>query len=185
MRIISRLIVAGVLSTLAASAQALSITPNPVSEVRGPSSPGGSLTANLTELSIVGNTATFQLSVVTGSVTAIDLGMLLNNLSSPSTFDFVSTASFSGSTGTGGTASVTGGGSAGHFAFTSPVTAGQSSRQLVVTFVSAVPTGYFGSVNFDNGFVTTKTYQVPEPMALALLGLCLGGLAGLRRRASL
>jgi hypothetical protein len=183
MRIMSSLIVAGVLSAVAAPAQALSINPNPVSEVRGSSSPGGSLSANLTALSIVGNAATFQLSVVTGSVTTIDVGMLLNNLSSPSAFDFVTGASFAGSSGTGGTASFTT--SQAVFTFSSAIGAGGTSRQLVVTFASAVPTGYFGSVNFDNGFVTTKTYQVPEPLALAFLGLCLGGLGGLRRRAAL
>jgi len=185
MRIISRAVVAGLLSLVAGSAQALSITPNPVSEVRGSGASGGSLSANLTEVSIVGNVITFQLSVVTGSVTGIDVGMLLNSISSPSAFDFVTGASFAGSTGTGGTASVGGGGSQAQFDFTSAIPAGGSSKQLVVTYASAVPTGYFGSVNFDNGFVTTKTFQVPEPAALALLGLCLGGLAGLRRRASL
>jgi hypothetical protein len=185
MRAISRVVVAGVLSLVAASAQAGLINPNPVPEVRGSGSPGGSLSANLTALSIVGNIATFQLSVVTGSVTGIDVGMLLNSLSSPSAFDFVSAASFAGSTGTGGTASVAAGGTQAQFDFSSAITAGGSSKQLVVTFVSAVPTSYFGTVNFDNGFVTTESYQVPEPMALALLGLCLGGLAGLCRRASL
>jgi PEP-CTERM motif-containing protein len=185
MRAISRLFVAGVLSLVAASAQATLINPNPVSEVRGSGSPGGSLSADVTALSIVGNTATFQLSVVTGSVTAIDLGMLLNNISSPTAFDFVTGASFAGSTGTGGTTSIAGGGTQANFVFTSAVAAGGSSKQLVVTFASPVPTGYFGSVIFDNGFATTKTYQVPEPYVLALLGICLGGLAGLRRRASL
>ena len=184
MRTVSRVVVAGFLSLFAASAQAGLINPNPVSELRDANAPGGSLSANVMALSIVGNTATFQLSVVTGSITGIDVGMLLNNLTTPSAFDFVTGASFAGATGTGGTSSVAAGGTQAQFDFTSAIGAGGSSRQLVVTFASAVPTGYFGTANFDNGYVTTKSYQVvPEPMALALLALLLGG-ATLGRRGS-
>jgi hypothetical protein len=185
MRAVSLVLIAGVLSLAAPSAHAALINPNPVNETRTAGAPGGSLNANLTALSIVGNVATFQLSVVTGSVTGIDVGMLLNNLGSPTLFDFVVGAAFAGATGTGGTSSLAAGGTQAQFDFTSAIGAGGSSRQLVVTFASAVPTGYFGTVNFDNGFVTTKSYQVlPEPMALALLGLglLLAGVA-LRRSA--
>ncbi|HTO54399.1 MAG TPA: PEP-CTERM sorting domain-containing protein [Myxococcota bacterium] len=161
----------------------MSISPNPVSEVRTAGAPGGSLSANVSELSISGNVATFQLTVVTGSIVGIDIGMLLNNLGSPTVLDLVTGASFAGTSGTGGTASLGGGGTQAQFDFTSAIGAGQSSKQLVVTFASAVPTGFFGSVNFDNGFVTTKTYQVlPEPGVLSLFGLALAGLA--RRRAA-
>ena len=183
MRAVSLVLIAGVLSLVAPSAHAALINPNPVNETRAAGAPGGSLNANLTALSIVGNVATFQLSVVTGSVTGIDVGMLLNNLASPSAFDFVVGAAFAGATGTGGTSSLAAGGTQAQFDFTSAIGAGGSSRQLVVTFASAVPTGYFGTVNFDNGFVTTKSYQVlPEPMALALLGLGLLLAGGALRR---
>jgi len=181
MRAVCRVLCAGVLLLVAANASAALINPNPVNETRAAGSPGGSLSANVTALSIVGNIATFQLSVVTGSVTGIDIGMLLNNLSTPSVFDFVTGASFAGATGTGGTASLGGGGTQAQFDFATVITAGGTSRQMVVTFASAVPTGYFGTVNFDNGLITTKSYQVlPEPMALGLLALGLGVL-GLRR----
>jgi hypothetical protein len=183
MRALSRVLIAGFLSLVAVSANAASISPNPVNETRGAGSPGGSLNANLTALSITGNTATFQLSVVTGSVTGIDVGMLLNSISTPSVFNFVTGASFAGS-GTGGTASLSAGGTQAQFDFSSVIGAGGTSRQLVVTFTSPIQVGFFGTANFDNGFATTKSFQVvaPEPTALVLMGLALGGVAAARRR---
>ena len=83
MRAFSLVLIAGLLSLATVSAQAASITPNPVNETRGPADPGGSLDANLTALSVTGNTATFELSVVAGSITGIDIGMLLDNLTVP------------------------------------------------------------------------------------------------------
>ena len=186
MRAFSLVLIAGFLSLATVSAEAASINPNPVNETRAAGAPGGSLNANLSAISVTGNTAIFQLSVVTGSVTGIDIGMLLSTLTPPPapTLVLVTGASFAGATGTGGTASLGGGGTQAQFDFSSVIGAGGSSRQLVVTFASAIPTGYFGTVNFDNGYVTTKNYQVvaPEPAGLVLAALALGGLSALRRR---
>ena len=183
MRAVSLVAIAAGIWLFAAPAHALSITPNPVNETRSAGAPGGSLNANLSELSISGNTLTFQLSVVTGSITGIDVSMLLNNLAAPSAFNFVTGASFAGS-GVGGTAAVAAGGSAANFDFSSAIGAGQSSRQLVVTFASPILVTWAGTANFDNGFVTSKSYTVvaPEPASFALAGLGLAALATLRRR---
>src|SRR5262245_48938605 len=163
MRAVSVLAVAAAICLFAAPAHALSISPNPVNETRGAGASGGSLNANLTALSIVGNTATFQLSVVTGSITGIDISMLLNSIAAPSAFNFVTGASFAGS-GIGGTSSFTT--SQASFDFSSVIGAGQSSRQLVVTFTSPILATWQGTANFDNGFITTKQYTVvaPEPL---------------------
>lgn len=182
MRAVSLLVLAAGLWLFAAPAHALSIAPNPVNETRAAGAPGGSLNANLSALSISGNTATFQLSVVTGSITGIDVSMLLNSLTTPTAFNFVTGASFAGA-GVGGTAAIASGGSAANFDFSNVIGAGQSSRQLVVTFANPILTTWAGTANFDNGFVTSKSYTlvVPEPLSLALAGLGLAAIA-LRRR---
>jgi hypothetical protein len=124
MRVVSLVLIA-LLSLTAASVDAASISPNPVNETRDAGSPGGSLNANLVALSVTPGTATFQLSIVTGSVTGI------------------------------------------------------------VTFRSAIQVGFFGTVNFDNGFITTQSYQVvPEPRTLAFTGLALALWTAARRRLS-
>ena len=182
MRAVSLLALAAGLWLFASPAHALSINPNPLNETRAAGAPGGSLDANLSALSVVGNTATFQLSVVTGSITGIDISMLLNSLTTPTAFNFVTGASFAGA-GIGGTSAVASGGSAANFDFSSVIGAGQSSRQLVVTFASPIQTTWAGTANFDNGFVTSKSYSVvvPEPLSTALLGLGIAAIA-LRRR---
>jgi hypothetical protein len=179
MRAVSLLALAAGLWLFAAPAHALSITPNPVNETRAPGAPGGSLDANLSALSVVGNTATFQLSVVTGSITGIDVSMLLNSLTTPTAFNFVTGASFAGA-GIGGTSSFTT--SQASFDFSSVIGAGQSSRQLVVTFANPILATWAGTANFDNGFATSKSYTVvvPEPLGFALAALGLAAIA-LRR----
>ena len=183
MRAVSLVLIAGFLSLATATAQAASITPNPLNETRAAGAPGGSLNANLSPVSVTGNSATFQLTVVTGSITGIDIGMIMNSLSTPTILNLVTGASFAGA-GTGGTATIGGGGTQAQFDFSSVIPAGGSARQLVVTFASPIQVGFFGTANFDNGFVTTRSYQVvaPEPMAIVLMGLALGGLAAARRR---
>jgi len=185
MRAVSLVLIAGLSWVAAGSAEALSISPNPVSEVRGSGAPGGSLSANLSAVSLSGNTAIFQLSVVTGSITGIDIGMLMNSLTAPTAFNFVTGASFAG-TGIGGTSSLAAGGTQAQFDFSSVIGAGQVSQQLVVTFASPIQVTWGGTANFDNGYVTTRQYNVvaPEPVTLVLMGLALGGLAAARRRAS-
>jgi hypothetical protein len=186
MRAVSLVLIAGFLSLAAASAEAASINPNPVNETRAAGAPGGALNANVTALSVSGNIAIFQLSVVTGSVTGVDIGMLLSTLTPPPapTLVLVTGAAFEVGSGTGGTASIGGGGTQAQFDFSSVIGAGGTSQAMRVTFSSAIPTGYFGTVNFDNGYVTTKNYQVvaPEPAGLVLAGLALGALAAVRRR---
>ncbi|HTO70053.1 MAG TPA: PEP-CTERM sorting domain-containing protein [Myxococcota bacterium] len=185
MRTVAGLLCLGLVWGAGVSAQAMSIAPDPVTEVRTSGAPGGSLSASLQEVSISGNQAVFQLSVAAGSITGIDVGMLLNSLGSPTAFDFVTGASFGAGSGIGGTASVAAGGTQAQFDYSSAVGVGAASRSLIVTFASAVPVGYFGSVNFDNGYVTTKTYSiVPEPGALALLGFALASAAFARRRSA-
>ena len=184
MRAVSAALCACLVWAVAVTAGATSISPNPVTEVRGSGASGGSLSASLSAVSVSGNQATFQLSVSTGSITGIDVGMLLNSLSAPSAFDFVTGASFATGAGTGGTATVGGGGTQAQFDFSSAIGVGGTARKLVVTFASPIPVGYFGSVNFDNGFVTTKTYAVvPEPFALTLVGVGLAAAALARRGA--
>ncbi|HXZ86287.1 MAG TPA: PEP-CTERM sorting domain-containing protein [Myxococcota bacterium] len=184
MRTVWLVLFSSLLWVAGAWAQAMSISPNPVTEVRGSGSPGGSLSASLAAVSVSGNQAVFQLSVVTGSITGIDVGMLMNSIASPSLFDFVAGASFAAGSGIGGTASVASGGTQAQFAFASVVGAGAATRPLVVTFASAIPTSWQGTVNFDNGFATTHTFTVvPEPLSLALLGAGLSALALARRNA--
>lgn len=183
MRAVSLLALAAGLWLFAAPAHALSIAPNPINETRGAGASGGSLDANLSAISVTGNVATFQLSVVTGSITGIDVSMLLNSLTTPTAFNFVTGASFAGS-GIGGTAGVASGGSAANFDFSSVIGAGQSSRQLVVTFANPILASWAGTANFDNGLSTSKSYAItaPEPLAFALTGLGLAAIIAARSR---
>jgi hypothetical protein len=184
MRGISIGLLAGVLWLGAGTAHALSIDPNPIHAERGAGSPGGSLSADLYAVSIEGNTAIFQLSVTSGTVTGIDISMLFDSFALPTVFDFVTGASFAG-TGIGGTATVAGGGTEAQFDFAGGIGAGQTSRQLVVTFALPIEVGFVGGVDFDNGYATTLQYAVeaPEPALVLLLGLGLGAFAFVRRAA--
>jgi hypothetical protein len=168
----------------AGTARALSIDPNPLTEVRGSGAPGGSLSASLYAVSVEGNTAVFQLSVTTGTVTGIDVSMLFDSFTVPTVLDFVTGAAFAG-TGIGGTAVVGPGGAEAQFDFAGGIGPGQTSRQLVVTFALPIQIGFVGAIDFDNGNATTRQYAVeaPEPAALALFALGLGGFVLVRRAA--
>jgi hypothetical protein len=181
------LVLAAALFAFAGTASALSINPNPIAETRAAGSPGGSLSASLSLVNITGNTATFQLAVSTGTLSRIDISMLFDNIAAPTGFDFVVGASFGAGSGVGGgTATVAAGGSEAQFVFAAGgVTAGNSSRPLVVTFASPILATWQGAVDFDNGYVTTRQYSVavPEAGSLLLLGLALGAGALARRTA--
>lgn len=182
--LLTGLVLAGGLGLVPGVAQALTIDPNPIHEGRGAGSPGGSLSADLYALSVEGNTAIFQLSVASGTVTGIDISMLFDSFALPTVFDFVTGASFSG-TGIGGTATVAGGGTEAQFDFAGGIGPGQTSGQLVVTFALPIEIGFVGGVDFDNGYATTRQYAVeaPEPAVLLMLGLGLGAFAFVRRAA--
>ncbi|MGH0037978.1 MAG: PEP-CTERM sorting domain-containing protein [Myxococcota bacterium] len=166
----------------AGPAAALSINPDPVNETRGGGDPGGPLDADVNLISISGDTMTLQLSVNSGTITQIDVSMLFDSISLPTLFSFVSSASTNGATGDVGATAINVVNEA-QFLMNAPVTAGQTSDELVIQFDAAIPVSWEGGITFDNGFASDQTYAVtPEPGTLMLMGFGLAGLVVRRRR---
>ena len=173
----------------ASTALAASIDPNPATEVRGSGAPGGPLEASVSLISLEGDTATLQLSVVSGVVTGINISMLFDDLLAPSAFNFVGSANLLAGTGdVAGNAGVGAGNSEAQFSFGAGVGAGQTSDQFQVHWLSPAAIGWQGTVEFDNGYASsvqfTVTDSVPEPTALLGLGTALALLGLVRRRAN-
>jgi hypothetical protein len=177
MRKLITVLVSAVLLLSAGAATALSINPNPVNQLRG-----ATLDADVTLLSLSGDTMTFQLSVTTGGITQIDVSMLFDSLGAPTLFSFVSATGVNASTGDVGATAINAVNEA-QIIFDSTVTAGNTSDEFWVQFDAAIQQTWEGGITFDTGVAQDSTYTItPEPSTLLLMGSALGGLAVLGRR---
>lgn len=178
----SFLLLAAVL--LAGPASALTLSPDPVSQVRGGGDPGGPLDAEVSFVSIVGDTLSVQLTVNTGSITQLDFSFLGSPSIGGPVFNFTSGgAVVAAGSEIGGTATDLFGTEV-QVVFDESVDAGESSGVISITFQNAIAAGFEGAITFDNGAASDELYAViavPEASALLLLG---GALAGLARRRS-
>lgn len=182
MRRLLTLLVAAALLLAAGATTALTIDPNPVNQTRG-TYPDITLDADVTLVSLSGDTMTFELSVTTGGITRIDVSMLFDALPVPSAFNFVTAAGTNGGPGVDVTPSVPMGGAEAQFVFASTVGYGDTVDQFWVQFANDIQDTWVGTITFDNGLGQDSTYAIiPEPGTLLLMGGALGGLGLLRRR---
>lgn len=162
---------------VAGSAQALTITPNPVNQTRG------SLDADVHLISLSGDTLVLQVSVTSGSLQAVNVSFLTDPGFTP--VSYVASASTNGGTGDVGATAVNAIVEA-QFSFLAPIGAGQTSDELVIQYDALLQAGWMGSIALDDGQTVGSNFSivaVPEP-ALALLLLAAGGLLGMRTRGS-
>jgi hypothetical protein len=166
---------------LAGPASALTITPDPVHHERNG---GATLDADVTLISAVGNTLSFQLTVNVGSIIGLDFSFLGTPTISGPTFNFTAGGSVSASgSEIDGTATDFFGTEV-QVVFDETVDAGESSGVISISFANAVAAGYQGAITFDTGVAVDELYDtlaVPEPGTTLLMGSLLGVLV-LRRR---
>jgi len=169
---------------LAGPAAALTITPDPVTHLRGG---GSTLDADVALVSAVGSTLSFQLTVNVGSIIELDFSFLGSPTIGGPSFNFTSSGSVSASgSEIGGTATDIFGTEV-QVVFDESVDAGESSGIISITFASAVAAGYQGAITFDTGVAQDELYttqaSVPEPGALLLVStVAAAGLVARRRR---
>jgi hypothetical protein len=182
MRVLSAVFVAASLLLGAGAGQALSISPNPVNQVRLDQNSQVTLDADVFLISISGDTMTLQVSVTTGSLTGLDVSMLFDDLGLPSLFSFVTGASTVPGTGDEA-ANALAVPTEAAFLFPSWVDAGETSDYLVIQFDAPIQLGWEGGFTFDTGLAIDSFYTiVPEPGVALLLAGGLSLLARTRRR---
>jgi hypothetical protein len=178
-RLITVLVSAGLLFS-AGAAGALSIDPNPVNQQRDG---GTTLDADVSLISLSGDTMTFQLAVTTGSISRIDVSMLFDEITLPTAFSYVSAVGTNTGTGTESFASAVNAVTEGQFTLSATVDAGETSDQFWVRFDAPIQALWDGTITFDTGTAVSENYSVtPEPTTLVLIGSGLVGLAASGRR---
>jgi hypothetical protein len=174
MRVLFSVVAAAGLLLGSQTAHGLSINPDPVNQTRT------GLNANVSLVGITGNSLSVQVSVTSGTMLALDVSMLFDDLALPTVFSFVTAASTIAGPGVNATAiaAVT----EANFLFGAGIGAGQTSDVLVITFDAPIAQGFEGAFTFDNGIAVDSAYAVvPEPSVAVLFSAGLV-LLGIRRR---